>query len=202
MSNVCGTLTAGQDADCDYKPVGGVEGEIMLLNWDEVRDAVSGGTITFDSTTDNIIDAFAFAASSTKQGYIFQGFQDTTRPSIVNAKRAAGNYWIQTVNFVVVGNIGATDKKIELLGNGLYVAIIKNKWHNELGAGKYKIYGMEAGLMMDDGNSSQDPYGDDNGVWRINLASPETGESTPVYTLFNTSETTTDAIYTALQSPA
>ena len=202
MSNACGTLATGQDADCDNKPVGGVEGEILLFNWDDVRGAISAGGLTFDSTTDNIIDAFAFVASSTKLGYMFEGFQDTTKPTITNAKRAAGNNWVQTVNFICVGNLGATDKIVELLGNGLYVAIIKNKWHNEAGAGKYKVYGIESGLKMDDGNSGQDPYGEQDGAWVINLVSPEGGQPTPVHTLFDTNETTTDAIYTALQSAA
>jgi hypothetical protein len=193
----CSALTGGQTVDCDYKPIAGQEGEVLLINWDDAQEAQAAGTLTFDTTTKNIINSFSLVG--TKVGYTFQTFQDAVRTSIVNVKRGTNTQYKHRIQFHVVGNKGVTDKIIETLGNGLYVAIVKNKWKNESGAGKYKVFGLDVGLMINDGAVEQNPYDETNGVWKVVLESSElTNEKKPVYTLFNTSESNTDNLYVNL----
>lgn len=197
----CGTLAAGNAIDCDNLPSGGTEPNILLIKKTEWDLAKVSGTVTFDGTTPNLITDLVL--DSGDKGYLFEGFQNSVKPLFTTINRASGIRYKQTIDYVVPGGKAEVDKLIKDSGNERYVVIYKNLFKDEDGEGKYKVLGVEAGLKRPEGGAEKDAFSDVDGVWMCKLESEEFAlESTPMYTLYKTSEAVTDAIFVALQSAA
>ena len=201
MDPNCGAIAAGIDIDCDYLPGGGVEPNILLIKKTEWDLAVTAGTITFDGTSANLIDALVLTTGD--QGYYFQGYPMQTKPVITGLKRPSGYRYKQSIDFIIDGSVAANEKILTDMGDGRFVVIYINSFANEGGAGKYKVLGVEAGLKRPEGGAELDKYNDVDGVWIVKFASEDHAlESTPEYTFWDTDEATTDAAFVVLQSVA
>ena len=77
ISPNCGALAAGNTIDCDYKQYGGTEPNVLLIKKIEWDEAVTGGTITFDGTSANLIDACVLGTGD--KGYLFESFQNSVK---------------------------------------------------------------------------------------------------------------------------
>ena len=197
----CGTAV-GYTKDCDFPMFGGTERDVILLDYEDVKaellESLPG--ITFDASLANLVTDFTFAASSGRAGYLVESNMNQIRPSYTHVQLNTGAFYTHSLTFHLPDNTAEADAFVKAWGDKRVVAIYKNKSKGEDGASKYKILGLGNGLVRTE--ASQDAY-NENGVHVLTFASEEnTPETQPLYTLFKTDEATTDAIWTALQTPA
>jgi len=201
MATNCGGIAAGVDIDCDHLPRGGTRNNLLLIKKDEWDLAVNAGTITFDGTTPNIIDACVLSTGD--QGYLFEQFDDAVKPVVTGVKKASGYRYKQTLDFIVVAKTAAAEKVVNDMGSERYVAIYQNKYAGNDGDQKYKVFGVECGLRRPDGGAELDPYNDVDGCWMLKLESEDDAlETKGQYTFYDSDEATTDAAFVVLQSAA
>jgi len=201
MDPNCGALAVGIAVDCDYLPIGGTEPNILLITKTEWDLAVTNATITFDGTSPNLIDALVLTQGD--KGYLIEGYENQTKPIVTGIKRASGYRYKQTIDFLAIGGKAAIEKIVKDMGNQRFVVIYKNLFRDEGGEGKYKVFGVEAGLKRPEGGAELDKYNDVDGVWMLKLESEEFAlESTPEYSFYDTDEATSDAVFVTLQSAA
>lgn len=194
----CGTAV-GYTKDCDFPMHGGTEQEVMLIDFEFVRAelALAAPKITFDTTTLNLITAFTFTPASGRLGYVVESNLNQVKPSSIAVRLNSGLFFTNALTLHLPDNTAAADSFVKNWSNKRVVAIFKNLSKSEDGAAKYKVIGLDNGLIM--GEASQNPY-EENGVWVLNFASDENApEKYPYYTIFKTDEATTDAFWTALK---
>jgi len=188
--------------DCDFPQHGGTESDIMILDYDTVQAELASATpaIVFDGTTANLITQFAFTTASARKGFLVESNLNQIRPSIASVQKATGVFFAQTCIFQVADNKAATDKFVKEWSNKRVVLIYKNKFKNEDAAGKYKVFGLDNGLVL---SAATLAAYENEGAWMLTFASDEnTPEKFAQYTIFSTDEATTDAYWTDLQTAA
>jgi len=196
MSN-CGSLTADINKACATQITEGNEADILLILKSDWDVAVAEESISFDATSENLIDAIVLAVG--KEGFIIETNEGQIKPKIETVIKNGAHLWKQTVEFAVPLLDAATEKAVNDLNEQRVVAIYKNKFHGTDGETKYKVLGVDSGLKVAtatlEGNA-------EFAGWIITLANEDDGlEMHNQYSLYKTSEVVTDAIYTALQTP-
>jgi len=198
---LCGSF-ADFTIDCDNLMKGGTEQDIIIVDYDDVRAELAEGTpgITFDGTTKSLVTDFTFTASSDREGYLIEGSKGTVIGMSEAIDQNSGVGYKHSVEFQIQDNLAASDYIVSQLKNKRIVVIFKNRHKNASGAGKYKILGLESGLVLESSNLNTS---ENNGVHMLKFSSEEISlEPHPIWSLFDTDEATTDAIWTALQTAA
>lgn len=194
-NNSCDFLLAQDIApDCENPQVGGMENLAILIN----RADVDFATLVKDPTNAAIVKTLAIKVG--KQGYSV--LQTGATPfSGTQTAFTAGTYrnkFTKDLQFLIPDHSPDICKNVvDNLANGVFVAVVQNKYKGADGKAKYEIYGLEGGLRMTeaprDANSA-----DTDGGWLVKMQ--EVAPSSGIF-LWDTDEATTDAAFEALLVP-
>lgn len=199
--SLCGTAK-GFTRDCDYPLTQGTEQDLVIIDYELVKAELAEGTpgIVFDATVKSLLTDFTFKAASTRKGFSVECPKNTIRPSVASVMQNGINFFTHSVAFPIADNLAASDDFVTQWKDKKCVIIVKNSFVNEDGAGKYKIYGLGNGLIL----SAHALNAYENGASHmLTFTSDENSpEKFPVWSLFDTDEATTDAIYAALKVAA
>lgn len=194
----CGNLTAGLGKNCDKPISSGTNGDLLLMTKADFDLAVANGTITFDATTPNLITALVL--STGKQGFLFEGTDDQVKPKIEVVIKNGLTLYKQEIVFNSNMLDAESEKVLDSFQDTKVVAIYKNSFHGIAGETKYKVLGVDSGLILT--ARALEPLGEFAG-WVITLSSKENAlEAHGQYSFYHTDEATTDTEYLALQTPA
>jgi len=199
MSGICGVV-ADFTKDCDNPLIGGVQDEILVLNWEDIQAELAETTplIEFDATTPNKITGFAFTTASGREAYKVDGNMDSVIVGYTPKQLTTGLMYENTAQFQIAGNTAEIDKIVKGFDNAKIVVMVKNKAKTD---GKIKIYGFDYGMRRQPENGQSSAEND--GAHVLNFKSDESApEKNPVYTLRAATDALTEAIWVALQTPA
>ena len=183
-----GTLSSAINASC-VTQVAGIEKDAILIPMSKITLK----SVTYDQSLP-IISALPLTEPA-------QGFKITVpgdnpfKDYKIDGKMGQFVQMFESAfAFPILENSPATAKQVMELGNDKYVAIVKFKGYDAAKKNKYGIIGMGRGLSFNTGTFQTDTA--DNHGWRIALK--ETDATIPVYFLWDTNETTTDALFESL----
>ncbi len=189
---ICNSITAGAAIDCDNPQAGGVEDELVLINYSDWRDA----TFTFNGSNPLIIENIVLP--SAKLGYLFTGINNVNKPNVEMVKKEFSlPLWKHSLDFVVFGNSPTDKKTVEELSKSKVVAIIKNNHKGASGNAAFEVYGNKAGLDLQTAKRNQSD--DTQGTWQLNLATNDKAlEDHVALTVFITSYAASKAVVDGL----
>lgn len=194
MNSCDALLAANIGVDCDNPMVGGLEEIGVLINFSDIDFDAS----TRDETNKNLV---TLALKSGKKGFsVYQhGNQPFNGTNTAFAANAYYNKFTKTVSFVVYDHSADTSNKIiDQLANGTFVAVIKSRYAGSDGKSKYEVYGFDGGLRMSEG--SRDPYSDDtSGAWLVSMQ--ETAPKSALF-MWSGSLTQTEDAFKSLMNSA
>lgn len=177
--------------DCANMSEKGVEKIGYIMNYADVVKASC-------NRTGNILAALALADGA--HGYkiiVPEGtpFNGTLIEAVVGTYKTK---WNKTVAFVVLDSGPDVCKDIiDKLANGKFVIVLENVFAGTDSKNKFEVYGFEQGLKMTAG--TRDLNSDDtDGGWSVTLQE-QNAPSSGIF-LFDTDETTTRALLTALET--
>lgn len=156
-------------ADCDKPIYTGIDAKAWLFNKEDVN-------ITFSEDDANVITDINMIGTAV--GYTVTQFGKTpysgTATNMVEGN--ASNKFNNTFMFIVPDNSHtASNKVIDNLANGKFVAVINNEYEGSDGESHYQVYGSKKGLTAS--AIDNDKYSEDtDGGWQITLVE----ENTPI----------------------
>ena len=195
--SLCGTAK-GFTRDCDYPMTQGTEQDLVIIDYELVKAELAEATpgIVFDATVKSLLTDFTFKTASTRKGFKVECPKNTVRPTSNSVVQNGVVFFTHAVAFPISDNLAASDDFVNQWKDKKCVIVVKNSFANEDGAGKYKIYGLGNGLNLS--AAALDSYAN-GGSHMLTFTSDENSpEKFNVYSLFDTDEATTDAIYAAL----
>lgn len=136
-------LTADMAKNCDTKPVGGIEVNAVLINFDDVDKASS----TVDASNDLIITNLATVSGTS--GYNLEGIKQINGASWELVKNEEGFDKYKHVFSGVVLAPSAVNKKLldKVLSGGRYVVVIEKKWKGTSQGDAFEVLGFDSGLV-------------------------------------------------------
>lgn len=194
LSAACALIEGGASVDCDNPLVAGANDNLMLINYDDL------GAIVRDPSNGMLITSFALKTG--KRGYIFEGQNNSNEPKSGMIRQRYGVVFDHEVRFKVFSNSPATKDQLVRLTKGRVVAVVINSHTGTDGNAKYEIYGLQSGLIVSE-NNRETINAETQGAYDLLLKSSDFAkEGFLPATIYDTDESTTDAIYTALLAPA
>ena len=135
--------------------------------------------------------------ASGKVGYVFQGKNFSNSGDFSLERKDFGTAYPHKVKFHIFDNSPATKKQLDLLKDGLYVAIVENNYRGTGGNAAFELYGIEVGLNL---NVHTRDTADDakDAAHVLELGSGKYKEPHAVATLYSTSYAVTKAIVDGL----
>jgi len=184
----CVDLTKGLVANTCEQPIGGSNGRVILMNFDDIDRAaltVASGQCT------------ALSLKSGKKGYAFTGKDDANIGSFTYSKgKYFGSYEHKITLSDFVGGAEAYEF-VHQVANARLVALVQNRDIGVAGAKKYTLYGLEAGLVMNADSGTTEMT--DSVIGAIELTSSENSkEPNRPINLYKTDEATTDTLVEGL----
>jgi len=137
-------LASAIQRDCDNKPQGGIEVNVLLINWDDIDRATS----TLDATNDLLITNLATASGT--QGYMVEGIKQAQGAMFELVKKEE-SFDMYRHNFMgVVLNPSVANKKslANIASGGRYVAVVEKKWKGASDADAFEVLGWDSGLVI------------------------------------------------------
>lgn len=162
-------ISACIKADCAKPNFAGIESKAWLFNKEDV-------VVSFSQTDANVVTDIT--TIGTAVGYTVTQFgkqpYSGTQTTLVEGN--AGNKFTNTFNFIVPDNSHtASNKVIDNLANGKFIAVIQNSFEGSDGDSAYQVYGGKKGLTAS--AIDNDKYSEDtDGGWSISLVE----ENTPI----------------------
>lgn len=188
LSPACGLITAGVAVDCANLPTKGTNSTLYLAN----KSEIASYTLT---TATNVVSVITMA--STKLFLAFDGMKTSLKPKSTMRKLAFTNVHDHEISAALFKVDAPTFTQLQLMEKSQLVAIVINNETGTAGEAKYKIYGLEAGLFME--NLVYDPYDADGAQIKFTLKSdPETPETRMPLAYYNTDLATTDTAFEVL----
>lgn len=193
MPNLCNSLIA-QDIENDCANVGikGLEPDGKIIN----RSDIDFSATQFNANNDAIIETLVLKTGKTAFDVAQLG--NTPFTGLVQNLNIGTyvNTWTTDIPIAVLANNPAVTKNvIDVLSNGEFVLILKNKNTGISGNAKYQVFGYAQGCRASAG--TRDAYSEDTeGGWLITLQEANHPKSAMFF--YDTDETTTDAAYAAL----
>lgn len=137
-------LTADILKDCDNKPKGGIETNVVLINFEDVDKATS----TLDPTNDLIITSLATLSGTT--GYSLEGIKQVNGASFELVKKEDAFDKYTHLFAGVILSPSAANKKLlaEIASGGRYIAVIEKKWKGADQADAFEVLGWDSGLEI------------------------------------------------------
>lgn len=186
-----GLITADILYDCENPPVGGLETDVVLINFNDLDRAA----ITYDATNKDIVTNLQL--QSGKTGYLFQGIkQINTATSELVKKEFSSDKEKHSFNGVILNVSAANKAQINAMKEGSkYVAVVNRKWKGVDNEEAFLILGLEVGLEIETSTWNSD---ENDGTLQFTIASADGFEEPRLpNTLLETDYATTLAAFEA-----
>jgi len=187
---ICGEMTADIEEDCDALLIGGTDDRLILINFGDIDG------ITRNVSNSQLIELITLASG--KEAHFVQGKNLSNEPvyNLVNNRYFKGVS--HEVRFKAFSNTPESKQQIENIKDGLFVAIIENKYRGVDGNAAFEVYGLDIGLELVEATRNPNDS-DTGGAHDLLLQTPEeTPEGHLPATFFDTNYNTTKAIIDAL----
>ena len=141
MPTVCGAISEDILANCDNKPIGGVDTTIYgipLADW-------NNATLTFDAGNPLIINSIALLTG--KKFFKFQVFKRGHKPKFEAVDTEFGVNYKHSIATNIPVYTDAVKAQIQALAEGYTVFIVENLQKSGV---PFEIYGAQSGLRMPD----------------------------------------------------
>lgn len=137
-------LTADIEKDCDNKPKGGIEVNVVLINMEDIDKATS----TLDVTNDLLITNIGLKDNTS--GYTIEGIKQAQGASFEMVKKEESfDMYKHNFNGVILNPSIENKKSLSNIGaGGRYVAVIEKKWKGTDQADAFEVLGWDSGLVI------------------------------------------------------
>lgn len=166
----------------------GVDGEIILINYDDIDQALT-------VVTNGVITALIL-----KNGAKAYKFSTHNKGVSAEATLSKGTYvsaWIHKLTTRIFSKDQDIKDSVESLKDGCFVAIVANKNNGNAGDTKYEAYGFYSGLEMSEGTATSEDA--DSIFYTLALSSNENSKEPKLpLSFFKTDITVTKAMVDAL----
>lgn len=137
-------LAADIVKDCDNKPKGGIEVNVVILNFEDVDKTTS----TLDVTNDLIITNLSTYSGTT--GYSFEGVKQSNGASFELVKKEDSFDKYKHLFSGVILNPSAANKKslASIASGGRYIVVVEKKWKGASQADAFEVLGWDSGLVI------------------------------------------------------
>jgi len=137
-------LAADIVKNCDTKPIGGIEVNAVLINFDDIDKASS----TFDGTNDLVITNLA--TKSGTSGFNLEGIKQINGVSFELVKKEDSFDRYKHMFAGVILNPSAANKKsaANIGSGGRYVVVVEKKFKGTAQADAFEVLGFDNGLEI------------------------------------------------------
>lgn len=142
MASTCGKLSAAVTENCVNPLQSGAEDDILIINYDDWKDA----TITLNGTNTQIVENIVLPSGVV--GYLYEGKNNSVAPKYEFIKGEFVENYSHEINYKVFNVSPEAKQQLEKKGRGRYVVIVANKYHGTSGNSAFEIYGADAGLEL------------------------------------------------------
>lgn len=157
-------LAADIAKDCDVKPIGGIEVNVVVINFEDVDKTSS----TIDGTNDLLITNLA----TTSAGFFLEGIKQAQGASFELVKKEDSYDAYKHVFAGVVLTPSAANKKslANIASGGRYVVVVEKKWKGVDQDDAFEVLGWDAGMVISEivWNSKES-----DGIIKFGLASED-----------------------------
>jgi len=170
-------LTADIEKDCDNKPKGGIEVNVVILNFEDVDKATS----TLDGVNDLILTNLSTFSGTA--GFFIEGVKQVNGASFELIKKEESfDMWKHMFAGVLLAPSAANKKRLdEIASGGRYVVVVEKIWKGDSQADAFEVLGFDSGLVI---STAVWNTKESDGVIKFELAS-EDGFEEPKMTLNN-----------------
>ena len=137
-------LTADIQKDCDNKPKGGIEVNVVIINFDDVDKATS----TLDGTNDLIITNLATLSGTA--GFFIEGIKQINGASFELVKKEESfDAYKHMFTGVILAPSAENKKRLdEIASGGRFVVVVEKKWKGDSQADAFEVLGWDVGLVI------------------------------------------------------
>lgn len=137
-------LAADIIKDCDNKPKGGIEVNVVLINFEDIDKGAS----TLDGTNDLIITSLATKSGTT--GYSLEGVKQVNGASFEFVpKEETFDKYKHVFSGVILTPSAANKKSIaNVASGGRYVVVIEKRWKGADQEEAFEVLGWDSGLSI------------------------------------------------------
>lgn len=137
-------LSASIVKNCDTKPVGGIEVNAVLINFDDIDKATS----TLDGANDLIITNLSTFSGTA--GFSLEGIKQVNGASFELVKNEEGFDKYKHLFAGVILTPSAANKKslAEIASGGRYVVVVEKKFKGTLQADAFEVLGWDVGMVI------------------------------------------------------
>lgn len=159
-------LAADIQKDCDNKPVGGIEVNVCVINFDDVDKTAS----TLDVTNDLIITNLATASGTS--GFFIEGVKQAQGTSYeLVIKESSFDAYKHLFSGVVLNPSAENKKSISnIASGGRYVVVVEKIWKGASQEDAFEVLGWDRGLVI---STLVQNSKEDDGIIKFELASPD-----------------------------
>lgn len=185
----CGLLDDDFLFNCDDIALGGLENDVLLINYDDLDKTA----ITFNGTNNNIMTNMQL--KSGKTGYLLQGVKQVLSTSYELVKKEMSVDMFKHIfnGVILTASASNKDQAGKLAKGGRYVVIVHRKYKGVNNADAFEVLGYSSGLELESLNYNSK---ENSGVISFVLASVENEEEDDLpKTLLETDYATTLAAF-------
>ena len=137
-------LSADIEKNCDTKPIGGMEVNVVLIPFGDIDRTTS----TLDATNDLLITSLSTLSGT--QGYFVEGIKQAQGASFELVKKEDSfDAFKHTFSGVVLSPSVANKKSLSEIASGSkYVAVVEKKWKGVDQDDAFEVLGWDAGLVI------------------------------------------------------
>jgi len=137
-------LTADIQKDCDNKPKGGIEVNVVIINFDDVDKATS----TLDGSNDLIITNLSTFSGTA--GFFIEGIKQINGASFELVKKEESyDAYKHLFTGILLGSSAANKKRLdEIASGGRYVIVVEKKWKGTDQEDAFEVLGWDAGMVI------------------------------------------------------
>lgn len=159
-------LAADALKDCDNKPVGGIEVNAVLINFNDINKTLS----TIDVANDLIITNLA--TNSGTSGFFVEGIKQAQGTSYELVKKDLSFDVYKHLFSGVILNPSAANKKSmsNIASGGRYVVVVEKIWKGVAQKDAFEVLGWDRGLVI---STLVQNSKEDDGIIKFELASPD-----------------------------
>jgi hypothetical protein len=159
-------LSANIQIDCDNKPVGGIEVNVVAIPYDDIDKAAS----TVNATNDLLLDSIV--CKSGTQGYTIEAVKQAQGASFEMVKKEESfDMYKHTFSGVCLNPSAANKKSLDSLASGIrYVFVVEKKWKGVGQADAFEVLGWDVGMVISEMNWNTKEA---DGIIRFVLASED-----------------------------
>ena len=130
--------------DCDNKPKGGIEVNIVLINFDDIDKTTS----TLDATNDLIITNLATKTATA--GFLIEGIKQVNGVSweLVKKEESFDAYKHMFAGVVLAPSAENKKAVAEIASGGRYVVVVEKKWKGTDQEDAFEVLGWDVGMVI------------------------------------------------------